>query len=388
MTEDKAVFLLSKDPETDHGGDVRIAKQLVALAREVLPVRMICLSRGEGLPSTPDLIRVPKPVIRHTELVWHSVRSRRSLIHTRFDTPALRELIAAADDPLFVSDHSYMAESWLASNRSQSSRLVVMTGVSEAEIWRSTRGGLLKFETPRIERDELRVARAASIVATFDTDEATRYRTAGIRDVRWIDVTLAPQSKLDLSTSRPRLVFMGSRQWLPNVEALDLLLDRWPAIAQGIPGAELSIIGPGTLRARRVPTGVVDRGFVPDLGAFLQTCRALVAPIVTGGGVRVKMLEAASHGLPVIGSSAALGSHGAVLGLSAFDDAEQFIERCRRLLLDRRAAIEAGDAIYRANVERWHARAPHRAVERLLIKTGGNASAMGDQGGPASGGDQ
>ncbi|CAM3664245.1 glycosyltransferase [Smaragdicoccus niigatensis] len=364
MADRTAVFLLSKDPENDHGGDVTLSRALVRLAREVTAVRVICLSRTDG--STDGVLRVRKPAVQTPSLVWQSLRTRRSLIHTRFDLPQLRAAVESTHADVYVTDHSYMAESYLASGRRATGRLVVTTGVSEADVWRATRHLALAPEALRLARDEVRVARAANIVGTFDAEEAVRYRAAGIRDARWLDVTLAPGKKLDLTHSGPRLVFMGSRDWRPNAEALDVLLDAWPKISHGIPGAELTIIGPGSSDGRMLSDGVVDGGFVSDLPAFLSTCRGLVAPIVTGGGVRVKMLEAASHGLPVIGTSAALGSHGGLLGLAPRDASEEFIAGCRLLLMDRSAAVTAGAEIHARNAERWHSGIPHRAVEGLV----------------------
>jgi glycosyltransferase involved in cell wall biosynthesis len=114
------------------------------------------------------------------------------------------------------------------------------------------------------------------------------------------------------------------------------------------------------------PEGVRDLGFVDDLAAFLGTCRAMVAPIKTGGGVRVKILDSMRMGLPVIGTSAAVGSLDALFGLETFDDDDGFIEACRGYLLDRQAAVDAGDRLFEINRRRWQERRPHRAVEALL----------------------
>ena len=72
-----------------------------------------------------------------------------------------------------------------------------------------------------------------------------------------------------------------------------------------------------------------------ELPAFLKNCRALMAPIRTGGGVRVKLLDAACQGLPVVGTDAAVGSLKDVFGMSTFDDDDVFVAECRRMLLDR-----------------------------------------------------
>ena len=92
----------------------------------------------------------------------------------------------------------------------------------------------------------------------------------------------------------------------------------------------------------------------------------MVAPIKTGGGVRVKILDAVSRGLPVVGTSAAIGSLDTVLGIEAHDDESGLIERCRYYLVDAPAAAAYGEALYERNAARWREGKPHRSVHDWL----------------------
>jgi glycosyltransferase involved in cell wall biosynthesis len=224
-------------------------------------------------------------------------------------------------------------------------------------------------EASRLDRDELRVASAADAVGTFDAETAESFRARGVRTARFVAVTLPPAEQVDISASGPRLVYMGSRDWPPNQEGFLRSLELWPRIADGIAGAELCIIGgkkPGA-REPKYPAGVRDLGFVDDLHQFLGTCRAMVAPIVTGGGVRVKILEAAGIGLPVVGTSAAVGSLSQVFNMAAFDDDEALISECRRLLADPGAAVAAGQALFDANRQHWDSGRVSSEVKSLIL---------------------
>ncbi|HEX2213207.1 MAG TPA: glycosyltransferase family 4 protein, partial [Mycobacterium sp.] len=112
--------------------------------------------------------------------------------------------------------------------------------------------------------------------------------------------------------------------------------------------------------------GVRDLGFVEDLPGFFRTCRALMAPIKTGGGVRVKILDAVRMGLPVVGTTAAIGDLGSLFGLETFDDDDGFVAECRRYLTNPAAAAADGSRLYEINRQRWDERRPHRAVAALL----------------------
>jgi glycosyltransferase involved in cell wall biosynthesis len=320
------------------------------------------------LPGGIPVVRVPKPKIRPTQLLADAVRKRRSLVHVRFDIDPLVAVIEGTESDVFVAEHSYMAESFLRSTKFRTAALIVNTNVSEALVWRATRGALGRLEALRLRRDELRVARAADAVGTYDEPDAAFYRANGVPRARWLDLTLPPVEQVDVSASPPRLVFMGLRDWPPNQEAFMYALRLWPRIAAGIPGAELCVIGkkkPGAADPV-YPDGVRDLGFVEDLPQFLGTCRAMVAPIKTGGGVRVKILDSLRMGLPVVGTSAAVGDLGPLFGLETFDDDQGFVDACRRYLLDQQAAAEAGNRLYDINRRRWEDRRPHRAVEALL----------------------
>ncbi|MDT4998501.1 MAG: polysaccharide biosynthesis protein PslH, partial [Mycobacterium sp.] len=103
-----------------------------------------------------------------------------------------------------------------------------------------------------------------------------------------------------------------------------------------------------------------------DLAEFLSTCRALMAPIKTGGGVRAKLLDAASRGLPVVATTPALGSHGPLLNLAAHDDDDDFVDQCRRFLVDRSAAAAAGRELFAVNRLHWEQERPRQSIEDLL----------------------
>ena len=370
-----AIFLLSKDPSTEHGGDVELSRLVMSLAADRYEVSAICLSHlppgtveTDVLAGGMTLVRVPKSGVQPLRLLADVARTGRSLTHARFDNDDLVGAISAARADVFVAEHSYMAESFLRSTQVGRARLVVNTHVSESLVWRATRGLLGRLQTPPLVRDELRVARAAAAVGTYDAEEAEFYRANGVPSARWLDLTLPPAEQVPVADTGRRLVLMGTRDWPPNQEAFLTALRLWPRIAAGIEGAELCIIGAKKAGAKdpMYPGGVRDLGFVDDLGAFLATCRTMIAPISTGGGVRVKILDAARMGLPVVGTTAAVGSRGVLLELGTYDHDDAFVDACRRSLLDVEQAAAAGDRLYELNRRYWEQRRPHRAVEALL----------------------
>jgi hypothetical protein len=91
-----------------------------------------------------------------------------------------------------------------------------------------------------------------------------------------------------------------------------------------------------------------------------------MAPIKTGGGVRAKLLDAASRGLPVVATSAAIGSLGPLFELTAHDTSADFVAECRRYLLDAGAAAAAGSRLFELNEQHWRTDGPRRSIEELF----------------------
>src|SRR5690606_32609828 len=125
------------------------------------------------------LTRVFKEPVDKVKILGRSLLQRRSLAHVRFDFPELVRGIDGLESDVFVAEHSYMAESFLRSRHVGKSGLIINTINTESQVWLSTRGLLGKIEEPRLLRDELRVARAADAVGTYDFEEAEMYRANG-----------------------------------------------------------------------------------------------------------------------------------------------------------------------------------------------------------------
>lgn len=363
---ERLVFLIGKDPATSHGGDMTMFRTMRAIASERYLTEVMCLSDRPDLVE-PDTTRIPKPPIRLPMLAVRSLTRRRSLVHTRFDVDALRDALQESTADRFVAEHSYMAESFLRATGKEPARdLLVSTDVAESSVWRRTHRLTGRTEARRLRRDELRVARAVHSLGGYDRSEMEAYRGLGF-DAHWLPITLPPAARVRVSATPPRLVLLGNRFWRPNAEAAETMMRLWPRIAADVPGAELWLVGPKPDRsAHDLPHGVTDLGFVEDVDATLGECRALAAPVAVGDGVRVKLLEAASRGLPVVASPAAIGSIESSLGLRPAGDEEDFIALCRTFLLDADVASEEGARLHAANARRWSDRVGHDAVLEWL----------------------
>lgn len=105
----------------------------------------------------------------------------------------------------------------------------------------------------------------------------------------------------------PTLLFLGSYAHPPNRNAASRLLrEIWPRVRRQVPNARLVIAGPHpelVPRPSELGSEVEFPGFVEDLNALYGRTRVVCAPICSGSGTRIKILEAAAFARPIVSSS-------------------------------------------------------------------------------------
>ena len=105
---------------------------------------------------------------------------------------------------------------------------------------------------------------------------------------------------------RQRLVYVGAMDFHANIDAACWFTRHaWPAIHQRFPDWRLTLIGsnpaPSVLELGREPNVEVT-GTVPDVAPYYRDALAAIVPLRTGGGTRLKILEAMAAGVPVVSS--------------------------------------------------------------------------------------
>ncbi len=173
----------------------------------------------------------------------------------------------------------------------------------------------LRDMAARLEQFERRHLPQFDAVAAITADDAQRLRALGCPE----PVVFIPAGA-DLSRfqpdpairAKPRTLFMiGSLNWLPNLEGLHWLLrEVWPTIRAEMPDVELHIAGSGTPEELLKPRtdGVVVHGFVDSASAFMQQYELMLVPLLSGGGMRIKIIEGMALGKAIL--STTLGAEG------------------------------------------------------------------------------
>jgi glycosyltransferase involved in cell wall biosynthesis len=204
------------------------------------------------------------------------------------------------------------------------SRRVVMAHNVESIIWQRyhetetnpLRRWYIRRQWRKFQRFERRVLNEAErAIAVSDTDAQRLREDFGLGRVAVVENGVDTEYFQPQARRREpgRLLFLGSLDWRPNLDGVNLLLERiFPPVRAAEPTATLCLVGrnpPETLR-RQVASmpGVELHANVPDVRPYLADCGMLLVPLRIGGGSRLKILEALASGTPVV--STRIGAEG------------------------------------------------------------------------------
>jgi len=160
---------------------------------------------------------------------------------------------------------------------------------------------VLLAEAARIRQRELYWARQANTVSLVSPEESERFSRDLGRPVLSLPMSVAASDETWVPNSAP--VFVGPLDYKPNLDALDYYQrEVFPALEAAGAASVLHHVGnaPETLRRRFKEQVVRFEGYVADLAARLREAACFVAPIVSGTGIKTKVLEAMAAGVPVV----------------------------------------------------------------------------------------
>lgn len=135
-----------------------------------------------------------------------------------------------------------------------------------------------------------------------------------------------------------RLLFVGTLGYAPNRDAFDHLCGSiLPLLrAEADRPVELHVAGSGSASLEARGPGIILHGYVEELAPLYEACDVVVVPLRTGGGTRIKILEAFSHRRAVVSTMIGMEGLEAQPGrdLLAAETPRAFADACLHLLQD------------------------------------------------------
>lgn len=164
-----------------------------------------------------------------------------------------------------------------------------------------------KWEAAKTAAYERRLVRGVDAVVATSEREAALLRNWGSPrtivvpngvDTRGIEYRDSPESA--------ELLYVGHFGYRPNeLAAIELADSVLPAVRALVPEATVTLVGRDPTRAldRRSGRAVRVTGAVDDVRTYFRRAGALVVPLRSGSGTRLKILEAMAAGLPVVATA-------------------------------------------------------------------------------------
>jgi polysaccharide biosynthesis protein PslH len=269
----------------------------------------------------------------------------------------------AAEPPSWIVAHSYHVG---PAALSAGPRVWIDFHNLDSEIWRRTgegpeggaAGWFARVQAPRVRRLEGQLARRASGLSCVSRRDAVALRALGAAADPMVVANGVDLARYRMRSQEPDgevLFFVGDLSWPPNADAVRWLREKvWPELKRVRPLARVEILGrdaPADLLGFAAPDWTL-LGEGADTRPHWAGAAVAVVPLVAGGGTRLKILEAAASGVPVVSTS--IGAEGLEFApqteILLRDDAAGFAAAVADLLADRAAARRQAVAA-RARVE-------------------------------------
>jgi len=328
--------------------------------------------------------------VKPFQALWH-LRGEASYHIIRFCSKAfeqrLVQLIQSTDFDVIQLETPYLSP-YIPAIRKHTNAVISMRAHNvEFEIWdrisQNTsflpKRWYLQHLTDRLRQYEVSQLKAYDHLAAITRRDLNRFRQLGYEG----SATVTPIG-VDSHTYTPdyssfqkplTLSFIGSLDWMPNLEGLQWFLDEvWPLVQGRHPGLTLHVAGRNTpkwlLRLNR--SGIKVEGEVPSATQFINQHSLMVVPLLSGSGMRAKILEGMALGKAVISTGMGMEGIGVQHGTQALmadtavsfaqqithalelhenSQLEQMGREARRFVLDRYDSLEVARCLVQAYAE-------------------------------------
>ncbi len=214
----------------------------------------------------------------------------------------------------------------------------------------------------RFDRIQVFTRRDAQAVMALAPDLAERVR------VTPFGIDLPAPLDADMEESG-HVLFVGNFTHPPNVDAaLWLGSSIMPALRKCYPGVSLTLVGiypPGSVQALAC-ADILVTGAVPEIEPYFARAAVVIAPLRTGGGMRMKVLQAMALGKAIV--TTPRGADGLMIGdqpppLVIAEGDEAIVEATASLLASRPTRRSLGIQAHAFVAEYFSAQAYARRIE-------------------------
>jgi glycosyltransferase involved in cell wall biosynthesis len=313
------------------GGKISIANMTRALTSQGCEVHVFCLVKV--MPTEADIHAFETYSGATCTCIMHDTsNSLLAMFSSLFDgvSPlyirkhrskelriAIERLIQTEKIDAILCDHTALSETGIHASRIGHIPCIIRMHNIEHVIWEryaerrsffDPRKWFIQSQAKKLKKKEITLCNEAqhnAMITKYDVEKIQSFNsaiTASYVPVG-IDTTFFKPDESSIPKSN-RIIHATTYDWIHNVEALDWFIKEVLPAVHTSHDAELVLLG------KHMPEryllgesqGLIGKGFVEDINHEFNKASIYIAPLFVGGGIRIKILEAMSSGLPVIAS--------------------------------------------------------------------------------------
>jgi len=148
-----------------------------------------------------------------------------------------------------------------------------------------------------------------SISNLINKNGVSGFERTGVNHI--IPICIEPDNYMSTipAVDDPNIIFIGGMHWPPNKEGVVWFINNvFPIIIDKYPELKIFFVGKNPPEDLLNLQNVNFPGYVEDIEPFWALGRVFIVPLLSGGGMRVKILEAWAKGIPVVSTS--IGAEG------------------------------------------------------------------------------
>jgi len=285
-------------------------------------------------------------------------------------------------DAVFVCRYQ-IAEQVLATLRASAPKTKIIFNLADLHFLREIREaaagteGYTRDRADETRAAELRVVEESDLTFSY-TDvelavlESHLRRPAKLAQLPWVADSIPLERRFAQTEGA---LFIGSINHPPNRQAAKFFAEEiMPALRERLAGMVFDVVGRGTgdVLANLARDDVRIHGYVPSLDGVLARTRVFVAPLAAGAGLKGKIIEAISRGVPCVVSPVAAEGTGLVHGLNCLvaESPKEWTECVAHLYTDEALWSELGTNALQLARAKYAFEGALDSFERALEKIG------------------
>lgn len=296
--------------------------------------------------------------------------SRESYHISRFHTMemenALREILLKESFDIIQFESLFMAPYLAIARKYSSAKCILHAHNVETLIWQRLTTGeknfikkkYLAYLTDKLEHYEKKMLQQFDAIAALTPEDKKWIQLMGCTKpviAFPIGIDTARYTQELTFPHKIKLFHLGSMNWLPNIEAMEWLArDILQPLVQAVPNIEIHIAGrhmPESFFNLHNNSSCFVYGGVDNPLAFTADKQIMIVPLLSGGGMRVKIIEGMASGKIIVSTTIGAEGTGTIDGYDILiaDTPSEFIEKIKLAVHDKNLMLQISkNAIFTA----------------------------------------